>query len=84
MITARAGDHPFASGLGADHTIDFSAGDHVPRVRAPGGMDVVLDTVGGNTLAHSPDVLAYRDRVVSIVDTLEPQNPLAEWGVIAP
>ncbi|MFJ8222738.1 zinc-binding dehydrogenase [Streptomyces griseus] len=83
VTTARAGDHAFVSGLGADHAIDFSAGDYVPRVRALGGVDVVLDTVGGNTLARSPEVLADRGRVVSVVDTPEPQNLLAAWGVNA-
>lgn len=72
-----------AAALGADHAIDFSAGDHVPRIWVVGGADVVLDTVGGNTFARSPDVLADRGRVVSIADTIEPQNLLAEWGVIA-
>ncbi|MFF2188814.1 zinc-binding dehydrogenase [Streptomyces sp. NPDC058155] len=83
ITTARAKDHEFVTGLGADHAIDFSAGDYVPQVRALGGVDVVLDTVGGDTLARSPEVLADRGRVVSIVDIPEPQNLLAAWGVNA-
>lgn len=83
VTTARAKDHEFVTGLGADITIDFSAGDYVPQVRALGGVDVVLDTVGGNTLSRSPEVLADRGRVVSIVDIPEPQNLLAAWGVNA-
>ncbi|MFI2214667.1 zinc-binding dehydrogenase [Streptomyces sp. NPDC020141] len=83
VTTARARDHAFVSGLGADHAIDFSTGDYVPRVRELGGVDVVLDTVGGGTLARSPEVLADRGRVVTIVDTPEPQNLLAAWGVNA-
>ncbi|QEU93733.1 zinc-binding dehydrogenase [Streptomyces kanamyceticus] len=83
VTTARARDHEFVTGLGADHAIDFSAGDYVPRVRALGGVDVVLDTVGGDTLTRSPEVLADRGRVVSIVDIPEPQNLLAAWGVNA-
>ncbi|WP_338015688.1 zinc-binding dehydrogenase [Streptomyces sp. CB02115] len=55
-----------------------SAGDQMARARALDGVDVVLDTVAGNTLALSPEVLADRGRVVSIVDTLEPQNLLVE------
>lgn len=81
--TARARDHEFVTGLGADVAIDFSAGDHVPRVRASGGVDVVPDTVGGDTLARSPEVLADPGRVVSIVDIPEPRNLLAAWGVNA-
>lgn len=83
VTTVRAKDHEFVTGLGADVTIDFSAGDYVPQVQALGGVDVVLDTVGGDTLARSPEVLADRGRVVSIVDIPEPQNLLAAWGVNA-
>lgn len=83
VTTARAKDHEFVTGLGADIAIDFSAGDYVPQVRALGGVDVVLDTVGGDTLTRSPEVLADRGRVVSIVDIPDPQNLLAAWGVNA-
>ncbi|MET9265755.1 zinc-binding dehydrogenase [Amycolatopsis sp. NPDC004079] len=83
VTTARERDHEFVAGLGADAAIDFSAGDYVPQVRALGGVDVVLDTVGGDTLARSPEALADRGRVVSIVDIPEPQNLLAAWGVNA-
>ncbi|MGW6509425.1 zinc-binding dehydrogenase [Streptomyces niveus] len=83
VTTARARDHEFVTGLGADHAIDFSAGDYAPQVRALGGVDVVLDTVGGDTLARSPEILADRGRVVSIVDIANPQNLLAAWGVNA-
>ncbi|WP_206503408.1 zinc-binding dehydrogenase [Streptomyces chrestomyceticus] len=83
VTTARARDHEFVTGLGADLAVDFSAGDYVSQVRALGGVDVVLDTVGGDTLTRSPEVLTDRGRVVSIVDTPEPQNLLAAWGVNA-
>ncbi|MFJ3635514.1 zinc-binding dehydrogenase [Streptomyces sp. NPDC090112] len=83
VTTARARDHEFVTRLGADAVIDFSAGDYVPQVRAMGGVDVVLDTVGGDTLTRSPQVLTDRGRVVSIVDIPQPQNLLAAWGVNA-
>ncbi|MFH8617567.1 zinc-binding dehydrogenase [Streptomyces sp. NPDC017979] len=83
VTTARARDHAFVTELGADHAIDFSAGDYVPQVRELGGVDVVLDTVGGDTLTRSPEVLIDRGRVVTIVDIPEPQNLLAAWGVNA-
>lgn len=83
ITTARAKDHEFVAGLGADTAIDFSTGDYAPKVRAMGGVDVVLDTVGGDTLTRSPEILADRGRVVSIVDIAEPQNLLAAWGVNA-
>ncbi|MFI1828868.1 zinc-binding dehydrogenase [Streptomyces sp. NPDC020412] len=83
VTTARAKDHVFVTELGADHAIDFSAGDYVPQVRALGGVDVVLDTVGGDTLTRSPEVLTDRGRVVTIVDIPDPQNLLAAWGINA-
>ncbi|MFD4004042.1 zinc-binding dehydrogenase [Streptomyces rubiginosohelvolus] len=83
VTTARAKDHEFVTGLGADTVIDFSAGDYAQQVRELGGVNVVLDTVGRDTLTRSPEVLADRGRVVSIVDTPEPQNLLAAWGVNA-
>ncbi|MER7805334.1 zinc-binding dehydrogenase [Streptomyces parvulus] len=83
VTTARAKDHQFVTELGADTAIDFSAGDYAPQIRAMGGADVILDTVGRDTLTRSPEILADRGRVVSIVDTPEPQNLLAAWGVNA-
>lgn len=83
VTTARARDHEFVTELGADVAVDFSTGDYVPEVLAGGKVAVVLDTVGRDTLARSPEVLADRGRVVSIVDISEPQNLLAAWGVNA-
>ena len=34
----------------------------------------LLNTIGGNTLARSPDVLAQLGRGVSMVDITQPQN----------
>ncbi|MGW0792824.1 zinc-binding dehydrogenase [Streptomyces sp. NPDC002911] len=83
VTTARTKDHEFVTQLGATTAIDFSTGDYVPRVRALGGVDVVLDTIGGDTLSRSAEVLADRGRVVSIVDIPQPQNLLAAWSVNA-
>ena len=38
------------------------------RDAAPGGVDVVFDTVGGDTLARSVDVLRDGGRLVSIAE----------------
>ncbi|MFJ4967176.1 zinc-binding dehydrogenase [Streptomyces sp. NPDC088729] len=83
VTTALTKDHEFVTSLGATTAIDFSTHDYVPQVRAMGGVDVVLDTVGGDTLSRSAEVLADRGRVVSIVDIPQPQNLLAAWGVNA-
>ncbi|MFD4790720.1 zinc-binding dehydrogenase [Streptomyces sp. NPDC058459] len=83
ITTARAKNHEFVTRLGADVAIDFSARDYVTQVQELGKVDVVLDTVGGDTLTRSPEILTDRGRVVSIVDIPDPQNLLAAWGVNA-
>jgi NADPH:quinone reductase-like Zn-dependent oxidoreductase len=43
-------------------------------------VDVVLDTIGGDTLSRTPDALAQLGRLVSIVDIAQPQNLIQAWG----
>ncbi|MFJ3305197.1 NADP-dependent oxidoreductase [Streptomyces sp. NPDC086549] len=67
--TASARDREFVSGLGADQVIDYADErfeDHVD------GADVVLDTVGGETLNRSWSALRPGGTLVSIV---QPPNP---------
>ena len=67
----------------ADVTIDYEKEDYVDAImRETGsrGVDVVFDTIGGNTLSRSPDTLAQLGRVVTIVDTAQPQNVIQAWG----
>ncbi|MCI4590792.1 zinc-dependent alcohol dehydrogenase family protein [Sphingobium sp. BYY-5] len=83
LTTARAGDHAFVQSLGADEAIDHSMEDYVDAVtRLTGGrgVDVVFDTIGGDTLTRSPLALADMGRVVSIVDIPQPQNLIEAWG----
>jgi len=83
ITTARAKEHDFVRSLGADDAIDFSSTDYVDAVGAltgGRGVDVVLDTIGGDTLTRSPLVLAPLGRVVSLVDTAAPQNLIEAWG----
>jgi NADPH:quinone reductase-like Zn-dependent oxidoreductase len=56
----------FARKCGADSTIDYTDSDWPDQVReaAPHGVDIVLDSVGGETLQRSFDVLAPFGRVV--------------------
>lgn len=66
--TASPGNHDFLRSLGAE---PVSYGDGLAdRVRAlaPDGVDAVLDLVGGDTMAMSPDLLASGGRLASIVD----------------
>lgn len=83
FTTVREANFEFARGLGADVVIDYRKEDYVDAVlRDTGGngVDVVFDTIGGNTLSRSPDALAQLGRVVTIVDISQPQNVVQAWG----
>lgn len=83
FTTVREANFEFARSLGADVVIDYEKEDYVDAIlRETGGngVDVVFDTIGGNTLARSPDALAQLGRVVSIVDIAQPQNLVQAWG----
>ncbi|MCV6797694.1 zinc-dependent alcohol dehydrogenase family protein [Achromobacter ruhlandii] len=81
--TVREGNVEFVRGLGADVAIDYEKEDYVDAVlreTSGRGVDVVFDTIGGDTLTRSPDALAQLGRVVSIVDIAQPQNLIQAWG----
>lgn len=83
ITTARADDHDFVRELGADEAIDFMAVDYVDAVNEitrGDGVNVVFDTIGGDTLTRSPLALADFGRVVSLVDIATPQNLVEAWG----
>jgi NADPH:quinone reductase len=83
FTTAREANFEFARRMGADVVIDYEKEDYADAVmREIGGrgVDVVFDTIGGDTLSRSADVLAQLGRVVSIVDIAQPQNLLQAWG----
>ena len=57
ITTAKAGDHEFVRSLGADPAIDYASMDYVDAVAdmtQGKGVDVVFDTIGGDTLTRSP------------------------------
>jgi NADPH2:quinone reductase len=57
------------SELGVDHGINYTAGDFVDEVKRltdGRGVDVVVDSVGGQVLAGSLRSLAYRGRCVTV------------------
>ncbi len=83
ITTVREENFEFARSLGADVVIDYAQEDYaeaVMRETAGRGVDVVFDTIGGDTLSRSPDVLAQLGRLVSIVDIAQPQNLVNAWG----
>lgn len=83
LATASGHDADFVRSLGADVVIDYRTEDYVAIVNREtdgAGVDVVLDTIGGDTLERSPLVLAQLGRIVSIVDISRPQNLIEAWG----
>jgi NADPH2:quinone reductase len=83
FTTVRKANSEFVKGLGADVVIDYEQEDYVEAIlRETGGqgVDVVFDTIGGTGLSRSADALAQLGRVVSIVDTAQPQNLIQAWG----
>lgn len=83
FTTVREANIEFVESMGADVIIDYEKEDYVDAIlRETGGrgVDVVFDTIGGNTLSRSPDALAQLGRVVSIVDIAQPQNLVQAWG----
>ncbi|TBG08312.1 zinc-dependent alcohol dehydrogenase family protein [Rhizobium leguminosarum] len=83
ITTALARDHDFVRSLGADEAIDFTAEDYVEAVgllTGGEGVNVIFDTIGGDTLTRSPLALADAGRVVSLVDIAQPQNLIEAWG----
>ncbi|MEU4980155.1 NADP-dependent oxidoreductase [Streptomyces sp. NPDC021969] len=62
--TASAGKHEFLRCLGADETVDYRETDFAEAVK---DVDVVLDTIGGDTSLRSLRVLRPGGVVVSIL-----------------
>lgn len=77
ITTTRRENEPFVRELGADDVIDYRQTGFVDAVQSltdGRGVDIVLDTVGGETLARSFEAVSRDGRVVSIVETEEPIN----------
>ena len=64
----------YVAELGAKHVVDYeqSSARRELEVAAPGGFDVIIDTVGGDALIEATQVLKPGGRIVSIVET--PKN----------
>ncbi|KQU17593.1 NADPH:quinone oxidoreductase [Methylobacterium sp. Leaf94] len=83
LATARGSDAALVERLGASAVIDFEREDYVDavnRLTDGRGVDVVLDTLGRDTLSRSPRILREDGRVVTLVDTATPQNLIDAWG----
>lgn len=81
--TARKAHHKFLLELGADHVIDYENENYIDVIRqitGNKGVDVIIDTIGGNTLSDSGKILGQMGQVVTIVDIEKPQNLIEAWG----
>ena len=77
--TASSKNHAFLSGLGVDQAVDYQQTRFEDVVR---DVDVVLDTVGGETLERSFRVLKHGGILVSLVQPPS-QESAAKYGVRA-
>ncbi|MEV0117352.1 NADP-dependent oxidoreductase [Streptomyces sp. NPDC050844] len=64
IVTAGGTKRTFVEGFGADEAIDYTAADFTEAVR---DVDVVLDTIGGDTVERSLEVLRPGGHLVTAV-----------------
>ena len=79
IATARSGDIEYVRSLGANQIVDFSTERFEDVIS---GVDVVLDTVGGDTQERSFKVLKRGGILVSVVSDPD-REKAAEFGVKA-
>jgi NADPH:quinone reductase-like Zn-dependent oxidoreductase len=67
---ASEANREYVLGLGAYEVIDYTALDVVEAIREikPEGVDVVLDTIGGESLERAVDAVRDEGRIVSIAE----------------
>lgn len=80
IATASARNHDYLRGLGADEVVDYRSQRFEDAV-AP--VDLVVDTVGGDTLMRSPAVLRDGGRLVTLVGRL-PEALCADGRISCP
>lgn len=80
--TATEANFAYVKKLGAKEAIDYKKEDFVKKIKSlqPDGLDVVFDTVGGNTLHESVKVLKTGGRIVSILEQL-PKEILDQYKI---
>lgn len=70
--------------IGADHAIDYKTRDFVAEVKrlAPGGVNLVLDMVGGDYVPRNLDCLAEEGRHVSIAVQRGASAEIPIWKIM--
>lgn len=81
--TCRSENFDMVKSLGANICFDYREPDLYTRLASDPReqFDVILDTVGGNTIENSLNLLKSFGQVVSIVDQSTPQNLVSGWAV---
>src|SRR5690554_6897158 len=83
FTTAKKVHHEFLLEMGADYAIDFENENYIDAILQMTdneGVDVIIDTIGGNTLSDSGKILSQLGQVVTLVDIEKPQNLIEAWG----
>ncbi|NJM28022.1 MAG: zinc-binding dehydrogenase, partial [Pseudanabaena sp. RU_4_16] len=83
FATCSSRNRDFVTELGADRVIDYKNEDYVEVIRQETnglGVDLVLDTIGGETIQRSLEIIRPFGRLISIVDIAIPQSLLEAWG----
>ncbi|MFI6168308.1 NADPH:quinone reductase [Nocardia sp. NPDC051052] len=82
IATAHPRDHVYCLGLGATHAVDYHRTDMVEQIMklGPRGIDLYIDTSGGNDLSSAVEVLAPTGRIVLLAgpDT-QPTLPAGQF-----
>lgn len=73
ITTASSSNFDYLKLLGADELIDYNRENVLERIHklAPQGVDVLLDTVGGDTLKASYDMVKQKGRLVTIAGIVD-------------
>ncbi|WP_044560083.1 NADP-dependent oxidoreductase [Azospirillum sp. B4] len=80
IATCSAANRAFVTGLGADHVIDYRTEDFAAQLR---GVDLVVDSVGGDVQRRSFAVLRSGGTLVTLDPTPLPADLAAARGVHA-
>lgn len=75
FTTGSTKNHPYLRSLGADYIIDYRLEDFAAKVKeiVPKGVDIVFDTVGGETLTKSFDCIKKNGSLIYIVNKPDPK-----------